>query len=376
MQEATQDMRAEALNGYRWNGALIDVQRYGEGHINDTYCVETQSPVGRRTRYILQRINRSVFRDVDALMENIAGVTAYLEHRIQQDGGNPYRETLNLLLTRDGKPYFTDSQGGAWRVYLFVEDTFCLQLAETPEQFRESACIFGRFQRLLANYPAHTLHETIPHFHDTVRRYDALMTAAAADPLGRAAAVAEELAFARARRADCGRLIAAQYRGELPIRVTHNDTKLNNVLMDRATGKALCVIDLDTVMPGLAANDFGDSIRFGANHSAEDERDLSKVRFSLPLYEVYLDGYLEAVGNALTPAELDSLPWGAKLMTLECGMRFLTDYLDGDRYFKISRDSQNLDRCRTQFKLVADMEQSWDAMLRILSSHRPDRKNA
>ncbi len=224
----------------------------------------------------------------------------------------------------------------------------------------------GYIRMLLADYPAHTLHPIIPHFHDTVRRYEALERAAAADASGRAGAVARELAFARARRAELGRLVDAQQRGELPLRVTHNDTKLNNVLLDKTTGKAICVIDLDTVMPGAAANDFGDAIRFGANHCAEDEPDLSLVQFSLPLYETYTEAYLDAVGDALTDAERASLPWGARLMTLECGMRFLTDHLEGDRYFRISRPGQNLDRCRTQFKLVADMEACWDEMQRAV----------
>lgn len=367
MQNLPEETLSEALDAFEWDGDVLDASRYGAGHINDTFCVTVRTRSGGRTRYILQRINRAVFRDVEGLMANVSGVTAYLRTRIAEAGGDQERETLNLLPTKAGQSYHTDKAGGAWRVYRFVEGTVCLQAVETPEQFRESARIFGRFQQLLSGYPAHTLQETIPHFHDTPRRYQALVEAAAADPLGRAAGVQPELAFARARIGELGLLTTAQKSGKLPLRVTHNDTKLNNVLMDQATGRALCVIDLDTVMPGVAANDFGDSIRFGANRCAEDEPDQNKVQFDLHLYEAYANGYLEAAGDSLTPAERASLPWGARLMTLECGIRFLTDYLDGDRYFKSSRPGQNLDRCRTQFKLVSGMEDCFSDMQRIVS---------
>ncbi|MFR9217118.1 MAG: phosphotransferase enzyme family protein [Ruthenibacterium sp.] len=234
--------------------------------------------------------------------------------------------------------------------------------AQQPAQFYESARAFGRFQQLLAGYPAATLHETIAKFHDTRQRLANFEKALAADVCSRAKDVQPEAEFVMARKADCAYLMDLLEKGELPLRVTHNDTKLNNVLLDRVTGKGVCVIDLDTVMPGLSLNDFGDSIRFGANHSSEDEKDLSKVNFDISLYEIYAKGFLETAGGALTPMEKQCLPWGAKLMTLECGMRFLTDYLEGDHYFKTHREGQNLDRCRTQFKLVADMEAQWAAM--------------
>ena len=286
-----------------------------------------------------------------------------------------YREALDLrevdrITARDGSYYHTDPEGGAWRVYPFLEDTMCLQSAETPERFAASARAFGKFQRMLKDYPAETLYETIPHFHDTEARLARLKEVVAADPVGRVKEVGPELDFVAAREADCSVVLEALRRGELPLRVTHNDTKLNNVLMDRKTGEAVCVIDLDTVMPGLSVNDFGDSIRFGANHCDEDERDMNKVHFDLNLFDAYTQGFLEGADGALTPAELDYLPWGARLITLECGIRFLTDYLEGDKYFRIHRPGQNLDRCRTQFKLVADMEACWDKMCSAVDKYR------
>ena len=225
------------------------------------------------------------------------------------------------------------------------------------------------FQHQLADYPAHTLHETIPHFHDTPKRFVDFQRAVAEDRMGRAAQVQREIEFVRAREAEYHVMVDLLAAGKLPLRVTHNDTKLNNILFDKTTGEGLCVIDLDTVMPGLAANDFGDSIRFGANHCAEDEADLSKVNFSMELFEIYTKGFLQAAGEAFTPLEKQTLPWGAKLMTMECGMRFLADYLEGDHYFHINYETQNLNRARTQFKLTADMEKSWDVMQKIIEKY-------
>ena len=360
----------DALAAFDFGGEVVGAVRYGSGHINDTFCVHTQPGEGPCRRFILQRISAAAFHHPDQVMANIASVTAFLRRAIAEAGGDPSRETMTVLLTREGRSFYTDSEGGAWRVYPFIENTVCLQAAETPELFAASARTFGRFQRMLKDYPADTLYETIPHFHDTEDRLAKLKAAVEADVMGRVKDVQPELDFVRKREADCSVALQALREGRLPLRVTHNDTKLNNVLIDRDSGEGICVIDLDTVMPGLSINDFGDSIRFGANHSAEDERDLSKVNFDLSLYEVYTQGFLEGAGGALTPAELDYLPWGAKLMTLECGIRFLTDYLDGDHYFRIHREGQNLDRCRTQFKLVADMEAQWAAMKAVVDKYR------
>lgn len=360
----------EALAAFDFGGQVVGAVRHGQGHINDTFCVHTQAGDGPCRRFILQRLSSVAFHDPAALMENIMGVTRYLRRMIAEQGGDTERETMTVLPTCSGENYFTDSEGSAWRVYTFVEDTICLQAAETPALFAASARAFGRFQQMLKAYPAETLHETIPRFHDTSNRLALFRAAVEADPLGRAAGVRREIDFVLARAQDCSVAAEALREGKLPLRVTHNDTKLNNVLIDRKSGEGVCVIDLDTVMPGLAIHDFGDSIRFGANHSAEDERDLSKVNFDLSLFAVYTEGFLAGAGGALTEAEITYLPWGAKLMTLECGMRFLTDYLEGDHYFHIRREGHNLDRCRTQFKLVTDMEAQWDEMAGVVERCR------
>ena len=360
----------EALAAYDFGGQLVGAVRYGSGHINDTFVVHTQPGEDPCRRFILQRISSAAFKHPDEVMANIVGVTSFLGEKIKEAGGNPARETMSVWATKSGENFYTDSEGGAWRVYPFVEDTICLQKAETPELFAASARAFGKFQRMLKDYPADTLYETIPKFHDTEDRLAKLKAAVAADVMGRVKEVGPELKFVQEREADCSEALSALRDGRLPLRVTHNDTKLNNILIDRESGEGICVIDLDTVMPGLAINDFGDSIRFGANHSAEDERDLTKVNFDLELFDVYAAGFLEGAGGALTETELDYLPWGAKLMTLECGIRFLTDYLEGDHYFRIHREGQNLDRCRTQFKLVSDMEAAWDDMKAVVDKYR------
>ena len=362
MKPVTQELLRQAAAAFDFGLPTGEAERYGAGHINDTFAVWAAD---RSRRWILQRINTDTFTDPAGLMENVTGVTSYLRREILARGGDPDRETLNVVPTREGKPYYTDCEGGAWRAYLFVEGTVCLQKVENERDFYTAAETFGNFQNQLAGYPAATLHETIARFHDTPNRYANFEKALAADVMGRAREIGPEIAFIRAREADCHVLMDQLAAGVLPLRVTHNDTKLNNVLIDQATGKGICVIDLDTVMPGLSAYDFGDSIRFGANDCAEDEPDQSKVHFSLHLYEVFARGYLAAAGSAMTEAERRSLPWGAKLMTLECGIRFLTDYLEGDHYFKISRPAQNLDRARTQFTLMEGMEREFDAMTQL-----------
>ena len=356
----------EVLGAYDFGAPVVGAMRYGCGHINDTFCVHTQPVDDCCSCFILQRMSAAAFKRPDQLMANIVGVTDYLGEKITQAGGNRSREAMEVIRTRAGEDYYTDSQGGAWRVFPFVDNTYCYQTAETPELFAASGRAFGKFQRMLNGYPAETLYETIPHFHDTEDRLAKLKAAVEADVMGRVKDCGPEIDFVMARQADCSVALQALRDGVLPLRVTHNDTKLNNVLIDKATGEGLCVIDLDTTMPGLAINDFGDSIRFGANHCAEDEKDLSKVYIDLELYATYTEAFLEGAGGSLTDAEIAYLPWGAKLMTLECGIRFLTDYLVGDTYFHIHREGQNLYRCRTQFKLVADMEAHWDEMHKIV----------
>lgn len=339
--------------------AFLRVEPYGNGHINETYAAYYTAPDGGEYRNILQKINTNVFTDPDKLMENIVGVTAFLRQQVGE------REAMTVIPTLDGKSYYTDPRGGCWRSYVFIEDATAYDRIEKDSDFETCGDSFGRFQQQLAAYPVR-LHETIPYFHHTPRRYEALKAAIAEDKAGRAATVEAEIAFALEREESAGQMVRWLEDGTIPWRVTHNDTKLNNILIDNATGKGLCVIDLDTMMPGAAAYDFGDSIRSGATTGAEDEQDLSKVEMSLHLFEVFARGYLRTAGAALTPAEVDSLAVGARLMTLECGVRFLTDYLNGDVYFRTHRPGQNLDRCRTQFKLVADMEKKMDEMQAIV----------
>lgn len=353
----------EVINAYALPGTLIDKQPHGNGHINDTFLLTYDTPTGTR-KYILQRMNHAIFKDPPALMENVSHVTDYLRQVIIRRGGDPDRETLNVIRTADDSVYYVDSSQNYWRMFLFIEDTICLEQVESTREFYDSAVAFGSFQRMLADFPADTLHETIPNFHNTPSRFRDLQKAVERDALGRAHLVQQEIDFALSREADTHVLTDLLAKGELPLRVTHNDTKLNNILFDRSTRKALCIIDLDTVMPGLSHYDFGDSIRTGASTGAEDEQDLSKIELDLTLYETFTKGFLEGCQGSLTDREIELLPMGAKLMTYECGIRFLADYLDGDVYFKIHRENQNLDRARTQFKLVADMEKKWDAMTR------------
>ena len=358
----------EVMGQYDFPGTVEEVTRNNGGHINDTFTVVCKTQEGETRRFILQGLSLVAFPRQKELMENFIGVTSHLRKKIEAAGGDPMRETLNLVYTRDGKPYYTEESGKVWRVMPFVEGTLCLEKA-TPELFEASARAFGRFQGLLADYPAETLHETIVKFHDTEDRFAKFLAALEADKMGRAKEVQKEVQFVMDRKADCSVAVGALREGKLPLKVTHNDTKLSNILIDETTMEGICVIDLDTTMPGLSINDFGDSIRFGANHSKEDEKDLTKVNFDIDLYEVYTRGFIEGAKGGLTPAELEYLPWGARLMTLECGIRFLTDYLDGDHYFRIHRPEHNLDRCRTQFKLVKDMEEQFDAMAAVIRKY-------
>ena len=357
----------EAIAAFALDGTPVSYELYGSGHINDTHLLITERADGSRRRYILQRINHVVFPHPDEVMENILNVTRHLQREIEARGGEVERETLTVVPTKEGAPYYRDSIGCYWRIYLFVEDNLSLDKVETAEQFYQSAVAFGRFQSRLADFPADTLHEAIVNFHNTPVRYENLMRAVAADAKGRRAECAEEIAFAEARREFCGTLYRAHEEGKLPLRVTHNDTKLNNILFDAKTNEPICVIDLDTIMPGFSVNDFGDSIRFGATTAAEDETDLSKVEIDLNLFETFARGFIEGCGGRLTEAEIALLPVGAKMMTLECGMRFLTDYLEGDVYFRVHREKHNLDRARNQFRLVSSMEEHWAEMEAIVA---------
>lgn len=358
----------QAITHFPLEGEMTGLSSYGNGHINDTYLVETVSE-GKPARLILQRINHSIFKNPEELMENILKVTSYLRARIEEEGGDPDRETLNVVCTSEGSPFYKDEEGNYYRVYKFIERSISYDVVKDPQDFYESAVAFGHFQCMLSEFPAEQLHEIIPGFHDTKARYARFCQVLKEDKMGRAAEMQKEIAFVLDRLELAEALGKMQASGELPLRVTHNDTKLNNIMLDEKTGKAICVIDLDTVMPGLAVNDFGDSIRFGASTGAEDEVDLDKVECSMELFEIYTKGFIEGCAGRLTEKELRALPLGAKTMTYECGMRFLTDYLEGDVYFKTHREGHNRDRCRTQFKLVADMEAKWDEMNRIVEKY-------
>ncbi len=343
---------------FRLDGRVISCTRTGDGHINRTYLLVT----GRPHLYILQWLNGEVFKDLSGLMDNVIAVTEYLKGHVEDP-----RRVLNLVPTLSGDPYLMTAEGDCWRVYEYILDSVCLTAAETAEDLRQSGVAFGTFQNQLADFPAATLKETIPQFHDTLNRYRQLRQAIAADPACRLEDVRDEVERFLSREKEADTLHALLRKGEIPLRVTHNDTKLTNVMLDDETREPLCVIDLDTVMPGLAAHDYGDAIRFGASTAAEDETDLSKVEMSLEYYEAFTEGFLSACGDRLTETETDTLPWGAKLMTLECGVRFLTDYLNGDVYFATNRPRQNLDRARTQLKLVEDMERKWDEMNAVIA---------
>lgn len=359
----------ELVNQFDLHGTFVEAKTFGNGHINDTFLI-TLDCDGKGKKYILQRINHNVFKNPNQVMENIIGVTSYLREILTEMGENPDRRTLNVIKTKYGKGCFEDKNGCYWRVLVFIDDAVSLESPESENDFFQSAVAFGEFQKMLDKYPAETLHETIPDFHNTPVRYENFLKAVERNASGRAGNVATEIEFVKSRY-DFMKVFEESYAaGVLPKRVTHNDTKLNNVMLDKETRKPVCVVDLDTIMPGYSVNDFGDSIRFGASTAAEDEKDLDKVHFSLNLFEVYTKGFLEGCGGILTDCEIEFLPVGAKMMTLECGMRFLTDYIDGDTYFKTAYDDHNLVRCRTQFKLVEEMESMWNEMNEIIAKYR------
>lgn len=361
-----EEIRSKVLPAFQITGEVCEIGPCGNGHINETMKISTLAEGGEQHQYVLQRINTEVFRQPEQLMENVANVTAYLSKRIAANGGDSNRETLNVIPAADGKYYFWDEYRNFWRMYLYITDTTCLEIVEKPEDFYAGGYAFGYFQYQLADFPADTLYETIPNFHNTVSRFNDFCRAVDNDVMGRAKDVEAEILFVKEREADTHIICDALAEGKIPLRVTHNDTKLNNVLFDAHTGKGLCVVDLDTVMPGSALYDFGDSIRFGASTGAEDEQDLEKIECDLELFEIYTKGFLAGCRGRLTEAEIRLLPEASKIMTLECGMRFLADHLQGDTYFKIHRPGHNLDRARTQFKLVADMEAKWDQMKAIV----------
>ncbi len=354
---------ARAIAGqFQLAGEFVSAEPFGSGHINDTYRVAFAAG-GAANRYILQRLNHAVFPNPLAVMENLQRVTAHLA---QKFAGQPdaVRRALTLVPARDGNFFYRDAAGNFWRVFPFIANTRTVDAVETPAQAFAAAQVFGQFQKMLADLPAPRLHATIPDFHHTPKRLAALEKALAADVCNRAALAKPEIEFALRRRAICRVLLDAN----LPERVTHNDTKINNVLLDAATGAGVCVIDLDTVMPGLALYDFGDLVRSATNPAAENERDLAKVEMSFQIFEALLRGYLSEAAEFLTEEEKNLLPVSGQVIALELGLRFLADFLSGDAYFKTRRAGENLDRCRAQFKLFESIRRQESAMSRLVAA--------
>ncbi len=359
---------SDILFNFAIDGEFVSCEPYGSGLINRTY-VAVYNEGGRRVRYIVQRINTNLFKNVDGLMNNIKLVTEFNRAEIMKRGGDPDRESLTLVPTKNGGTYFRTEEGDCYRVYVFIENAKGYDVVEKPEHFYESAVAFGKFAMLLDRFDSSKLFEVLPDFHNTVKRFDNFKKSLEADKFNRAKDVKKEIEFALNREKITHTIVDLLASGKMPSRVTHNDTKLNNVLIDTRTDKAVSVIDLDTMMPGSICYDFGDSIRFGCNPCLEDTPETEKVIFNMPLFETYTKGYLSVFGDTITDIERKNLPMGAILMTYECGIRFLTDYLDGDVYFRKTREGQNIDRTRTQFKLVSDMEKRYDEMLSAVEKY-------
>jgi len=336
------------------------IENYGNGHINDTYRTSSNE-------YILQKINTNVFKNPEEMMDNIDKVTSFLRTKIEAEGGDPDRETMTVIKTRDGKTCYRVDDNNVYRLYTYVDNTKTIEVGTKEDMYRAGKG-FGKFQRLLDDYPAETLSETIANFHNTPDRMKKFEEAVANDVAGRAKDVQEEIAFARECASFTSVVTDGIADGSIPLRVTHNDTKINNILFDAKSGDAICVIDLDTVMPGSALYDFGDALRIGASTAAEDETNLDIVNFDEEIYVSFAKGYFEEMGAKLTEREKELLPFSAKLLTFECGVRFLTDYLNGDTYFKIHREHHNLDRARNQFKLVRDIAEKEEKLLEIIKN--------
>lgn len=333
---------------------------YGNGHINDTYLCKGHGD------YIIQRINTDIFKEPVKVMDNIEAVTQHLRKKIIADNGDPTRETLNIVKTISDDNMYVDAEGNCYRAYEYIRDNITKETAQTPDDLYQAGKAFGRFQYRMSDFPSDSLYETIPDFHNTRKRFADFKQAVSNDVCQRAKTVTEEIEFALSRENITGTVVDLLSEGKLPLRVTHNDTKLNNVLFDSKTNNAICVIDLDTVMPGSLLYDYGDALRFGASSAAEDETDLNKVYFDLDKFTAFTKGFLTELAPSITEKEIELLPFSVKLLTFECGIRFLGDYLNGDVYFKTHRPGHNLDRARTQFKLVSDIEKKTNDMKKII----------
>jgi thiamine kinase-like enzyme len=356
----------DLVQNFTFEGRYLEAEPFGCGHIHDTYAASFEGYNGRTQRYIVQRMNTHVFTKPREVMENIAKVTAHLRTAIQAGGGDSIRETLTLIPTQEGELLFLDKDGSNWRAMLLIEGAQTYQTVSDSGIYTQAALAFGRFQRQLADFTPQELHVTIPNFHNTPWRLENFLRAVVDDAAGRGDLARKEVDFLLQRKGEAGRLKELVQQGLIPERVTHNDTKLDNVLIDDRTHEAICVIDLDTVMPGLALYDFGDSVRSATNPVAEDEPDLNQVHFDFGVFRLLVQGYLAEMGSLLTPAELDNLAFASWLITYEQALRFLGDYLNGDTYYKISRSKQNLERARTQIRLIEGMEGRFEDMERVV----------
>lgn len=355
-------------------GDFDKVENAQSGHINDTFVLYYTQKDGSHKRYILQYINSNVFKHPEQVMENIQAVTAHVRKKVLANGGDIHRESLSLVPTKGGASYYCTDQGEFWRAYDYIEGARTYEQVENPNHFYHAGRAFGKFQALLSDFPAESLHETIKHFHDTRQRFHYFLEVVKQDPFGRVKDIRGEIDFVLARNKDMGVLVDLLEQEKIPLRVIHNDTKLNNIMIDQQTGEGICVLDLDTVMPGTVLYDYGDAIRFGASTAVEDEPNLDLVAVDLELFTAYTEGYLSVAQDFLVPTELDYLAFSAKLITLELGMRFLTDHILGDTYFKIQHPNHNLQRARTQFKLVADMEAKMPEMQAIIMNTLKENK--
>ena len=356
----------EAGKAFAFAADPVFYKRCNSGHINDTYFVSCGEGL---PRYVLNRVNTSIFTSPEELMSNLKGVCSHVAAKVAAAGGNPDREVRKIIPTKDGGDYYVDPDGGYWRAFLEIDNVVAHDYADSPELFYKSAVAFGRFFKQLADYPAETLYTTIPDFHNTVKLMNYFKAAVEADVCGRAAEMKEEIEFALSKSHLCSYILDGLAEGKYKLCVTHNDTKLNNVLMDAATGEGVCIIDLDTVMPGSVLYDFGDAIRFGASNALEDETDLDKVYLDLYMFETFLRGFVGELGDSLSNEEILGFPMGAYLMTLEVAIRFLGDYLNGDVYYHILYPEQNRDRARNQLKLLRDMDEKMEQMNEIVRKY-------
>ncbi len=351
------------LQQFPFDGSFIKLDTIDEGHINTTLKAEFSG-----AKYIIQKINTVVFTKPDELMSNIFAATEYIKHNLSAQGIDPSRRTLNFLKTNDGKMYYRDDDGNCWRSYVYIDNCYTLSENCSAEEIFEAARAFGEFQNMLSGFDGSKLYESIENFHNTPVRFKAFLEAVEKDPVGRVKDVAEEIEFFKARENETGIVTGLLARGGLPVRVTHNDTKINNILFDKDTKKAICIIDLDTIMPGSSLYDFGDSVRSGAGTAKEDEVDFEKMTLNLDIYTAYVNGYLEGTAGSLTDKEIELLPFSSKLLTYETGIRFLTDYINGDVYFRTTHPTHNLERAHTQMQLVKDIENKFEQMKEITAS--------